>query len=223
MSRLDVPRDRITVCSPGAPAWAPRGDHGSGFTVQGSTLGPILFIGTIEPRKNVPTLIAAYRRLVSRLPAAPDLILAGRAHQGAAAILGELAAPPLAGRARHLGYVSDDQREQLYRDASMIVLPSFEEGFGMPALEAMTIGVPVIASNRGALPEVVGDAGLLVEAEDIEGFANAMERLLQDGALSSRYAELGIERARRFSWTASAGVLLQAYGRALERRAGRAS
>jgi glycosyltransferase involved in cell wall biosynthesis len=226
MSRLNVPRERITVCSPGAPAWN-QGSRfkvqGSGFRVHGPKPGPILFVGTIEPRKNVPTLIAAYRRLLSRVPAAPDLILAGRAHQEAAAVLGELAAPPLAGRARHLGYVTDHQREQLYRDASMVVLPSFEEGFGMPALEAMTIGVPVIASNRGALPEVVGDAGLLVDAEDIGGFANAMERLLQDQTLSSRCVEFGIERARRFSWTASAEALLQAYGRALQRRAGRAS
>jgi len=214
-SRLHVPRERIFVCSPGAPAWPPRRVPGRA--------GPILFVGTIEPRKNVPTLLEAYARLLSRLPGAPDLILAGRVDQASAGVIGELASPPLAGRVSHLGYVSDDRREGLYREASMLVLPSFEEGFGMPALEAMTIGVPVVASNRGALPELVGDAGLLVDAQDANGFADAMEGLLLDPSLASRCVEAGIERARRFSWRGSAELLLDAYGRALTHRAGRAS
>ena len=214
VSRLHVPRERITVCTPGAPSWTPRAPG-----VQGSEAGPILFVGTVEPRKNVPTLLAAYGRLLSRLPDAPGLILAGGAPRESAAIIGELSAPPLAGHAKHIGYVPDEQREPLYRAASILVVPSFDEGFGMTALEAMTIGVPVVASNRGALPEVIGDAGLLVDPEDAEGFAAAMERLLRDKDLRNRYAELGIERARRFSWTASAEGAIQAYGRAIEQRA----
>ena len=213
-ARLHVPRERITICSPGAPRWKPRRTP--------PTPGSILFVGTIEPRKNVPGLLAAYRQLVSRVPSAPPLLLAGGVYdRDSADVIADLARPPLAGRVRHLGYVSGERRERLYREASMLVLPSFEEGFGMPVLEAMSMGVPVIASNRGALPEVVGDAGLLMAPEDPAGFADAMERLLADDGLARECAERGIERARAFSWTASAERLLEAYGRAVVRRAER--
>lgn len=214
-TRLGVERARITVCYPGAPAWARRKPSG--------TAGPILFVGTIGPRKNVPTLVNAYRRLISRRSATPDLILAGAAGPRSSATLSELGFGPLAGRARHLGYVSDHERQQLYRDASMLVLPSFDEGFGMTALEAMTVGVPVIVSNRGALPEVVGDAGILCDPHDDEGLAEIMERLLDDPALAERCAELGVARSRLFDWGASADRLIDAYRQALERRRARRS
>ncbi len=118
-------------------------------------------MGTIEPRKNVATLLRAYAELLAREPDAPPLVLAGGLTPACASVLDDLARPPLAGRARHVGYVSGAERERLYRDASMVVLPSFDEGFGLPALEAMTIGVPAVVSSRGALPEVVGAAGLV--------------------------------------------------------------
>lgn len=211
--RLDVDRSRITVCYPGAPAWGRRKAVGPA--------GPILFVGTIEPRKNVPTLLNAYRRLINRRAGTPDLVLAGRAGPGSSATLAELGVAPLAGRARHLGYVSDQERLQLYRDASMLVLPSFDEGFGMTALEAMTVGVPVIVSNRGALPEVVGDAGIICDPQDDEGLAEAMERLLDDDAMAERCAELGAARSRLFDWGASADRLIGAYRQAVERRRAR--
>lgn len=216
VARLGVPRDRITICPSGAPPWKPR--------PAGARRGPILFVGTIEPRKNVPTLLAAYRTLLARLPSAPDLILAGgAAGDEGRQVLDALAQPPLAGRATHAGYVSGDRREQLYRDASMLVLPSFDEGFGLPALEAMTIGVPVIAANRGALPEVLGGAGLLVDPEDVDGLAESMARLAQDEALAADCRERGIARSARYSWSASADALLQAYRRAIESRRRRTS
>lgn len=211
VSRLGVPRDRLTICSPGAPSWAPRR--------RPDRRGPILFVGTIEPRKNVPVLLEAYARLVARHPSAPDLLLAGGlGHQASAAALARLDAPPLAGRARHLGYVAGGRRERLFHEASMLVLPSLDEGFGMPALEAMTVGLPVVASARGALPEVIGDAGQLCEPEDAEGFAQGMARLLEDEAFATRCAEAGIARARRFSWAASADALVDAYRQAIARR-----
>ena len=97
----------------------------------------------------------------------------------------------------------------------MVVMPSLDEGFGMPALEAMTIGVPVVAANRGALPEVVGDAGLLVEP-DAEALADAMTRILDDPALAQKLGGAGIERAKRFSWDASAARLVDVYRAAIE-------
>lgn len=210
-SRLGVSRDRLVVCRPGAPAWRPR------TALPGA--GPILFVGTVEPRKNLPALFAAYERVVAGRPDAPPLLLAGGTVEQSAAILHRLAGRPLLeGRVRPLGYVTDEAREQLYRDASMLVLPSFEEGFGLPAVEAMQIGVPVVASTAGALPEVVGDAGMLVDPADEHALAQAIERLLGDPGLRQAHAEAGRQRARQFSWRASAAALLAAYQDVVARR-----
>jgi len=212
-SRLAVPREVIAICPPGAPRWQPLERHATG--------GPILFMGTIEPRKNVGALLRAYAQLLARKPDAPPLTLAGKVTSACQGLLDELSRPPLAGRARHVGYVFGPERERLYREASMLVLPSLDEGFGMPALEAMTVGVPVVVSNRGALPEVVGDAGLLVEPDDASGMASAMERILSDPALATKLARDGVVRARRFGWDASAARLVEAYASAVERRRSR--
>jgi glycosyltransferase involved in cell wall biosynthesis len=211
--RLGVERSRIAICPPGAPAWAP--------IDRPSPNGPILFMGTIEPRKNVGMLLRAYGHLLHRQPAAPPLVLAGRVAPSCQHLLRELESAPLAGHVRTAGYVSGAERERLFREASMLVLPSLDEGFGMPALEAMSVGVPVVASNRGALPEVIGDAGLLVDAEDPEGLAAAMARLLAEPELACRLSEAGKARASRFTWKASAGTLASAYRAAVERRRAR--
>ncbi len=211
-SQLGADGDRVTICPVGAPAWAPIERRGS---ASGSH---VLFMGTIEPRKNVQTLLRAYAELIARNPDAPPLLLAGRLAPACQPLLDELARPPLAGRVRHLGYVNEAERERLYREASIVVLPSLDEGFGLPALEAMTIGVPVVVSSRGALPEVVGRAGLIVDAEDVAGLATAMDRILKDPALAQACSLAGIEQARRFSWDGSAGRLMQAYVSAIERR-----
>jgi glycosyltransferase involved in cell wall biosynthesis len=210
-SRLGVRRDRMVICRPGAPAWSPR-------TLPPEP-GPLLFVGTIEPRKNLPTLFAAYERVVAARPEAPPLLLAGGIVEGSAPILDDLAGRPLvASRVRHLGYVSESELLRLYRDASMLLLPSLDEGFGMTALEAMHMGVPVVASARGALPEVVGDAGTLVDPLDARELAHAIERLLASPEARLRQAEAGKVRARRFSWHAAAAELLAAYQDALARR-----
>jgi glycosyltransferase involved in cell wall biosynthesis len=213
-SRLGVAPERIVVCRPGAPpvSDAPRPERP----------GPILFVGTIEPRKNLPTLFAAYEQLVARTPGAPPLVLAGGAVEQSEEILGDLRArATLASRVDYRGYVSDAERQALYASASMLVLPSFHEGFGLPAVEAMQAGVPVIASTAGALPEVVGAAGITVDPADAAGFSAAMERLLKDPIEWRRRAEAGREQARLFSWTASADTLLAAYRDAFARRTAR--
>ena len=202
--RLSVPAERIIICSPGAPAWPVR----PAMPVN----GPILFIGTLEPRKNVGALLRAYAALLHKMPNAPDLWLAGGATAASTDWLRTIGQPPLAGHVKHLGYIPSDRRYDLYAQAAMLVLPSHLEGFGIPALEAMTVGVPVIVSNRGALPEVTGGAAQVVEPDDAEGMADAMRRYLEDprGAASSAIA-LGIARARHYSWDASAATLLARY------------
>ena len=208
--RLGVPGDRIFVVSSGAPAWTPRAEQPS--------RGPILFVGTLEPRKNVGTLLDAYRLLLDRVPDAPPLWLAGGAGNAAAPWLHAIAQPPLAGRVVHLGYVADDRRHELYSQASMLVLPSHLEGFGLPVLEAMTAGVPVVVSTGGALPEVAGDAAPAVAPEDANGFASAMARYLTDrGAVASAVVK-GFARAREYSWEASARTLMQVYVDLVARR-----
>jgi glycosyltransferase involved in cell wall biosynthesis len=214
-SKLGVADDRVTICPVGAPSWEPTENRGPAAGRH------VLFMGTIEPRKNVGVLLRAYAELIVRNPDAPPLVLAGRLAPACGTLLDELSRPPLAGRVRHLGYVSAAERERLYRAASIVVLPSLDEGFGLPALEAMTIGVPVVVSSRGALPDVVGRAGLIVDPEDVSGLAGAMNRILKDPALAHECSVAGIEQARRFSWDDSAARLMQAYVSAVERRRSR--
>ena len=215
-SKLGVDDDRVTVCPNGAPAWAPLERREPGGQIR-----PILFMGTIEPRKNVKTLLRAYADLLARRPDAPPLVLAGRVAPACQSLLDELTRSPLSEHVRHVGYVAGPERERLYREASMVVLPSLDEGFGLPALEAMTIGVPVVVSSRGALPEVVGHAGLIVDPDDVAGLASAMDRLSSDPALARTCSAEGIVQSRRFSWDQSAARLIEAYVSAVERRRSR--
>jgi len=210
-SRLQVPLDRITVCYPGAPRWHPRSEP--------SAPGPILHMGTIEPRKNVGAIIKAYRAMVERDPGVPPLLFAGRMTVSEESILSPDDKALLRDRVLFFGYVTDEQRKRLYREASLLVIASTDEGFGIPALEAMTVGLPVVAAARGSLPEVIGDAGLLVDADNATLLADAMRRLLDDGDLRRDLAKRGLERAKRFEWGASADLLLEAFRGAIARRA----
>jgi glycosyltransferase involved in cell wall biosynthesis len=207
-TRLGIPRERVAVCYPGAPPWRVR-EESSG--------GPILHVGTIEPRKNVPALIRAYLALAARSNV-PPLVLAGRVGMAVDDLFPPGAPESLRSRIRFRGYVSDEERLRLYREASLLVVPSADEGFGIPALEAMTIGCPVVASSRGSLPEVIGDAGLLVDPDDGAALGDAMRRVLSDQTLRREMAARGVARSRAFDWDASAGRLLEVFAGAIERR-----
>lgn len=202
--RLEVDPSRIVVCPAGAPAWA--ADMG---TDQPKT--HVLFVGTIEPRKNIDGLLDAWTRVVEEMPSAPPLVLAGRATPSAAPALARLRAAPLTGRVRHAGYVDDAGRRALYAGAAALVLPSFHEGFGLTALEAMAAGVPVVASNRGSLPELIGDAGLKVDPADPAAMSRAIQLVLGDAATRARLSAAGRARAAAYSWDASAVTLIEAY------------
>jgi glycosyltransferase involved in cell wall biosynthesis len=180
--------------------------------------GHLLFLGTLERRKNVGALLDAYTRLLQRYSSFPPLVLAGRATEDAVEWLARINAPPLAGRVRHLGYVDPEERERLYASARVLVLPSLDEGFGLTALEAMSAGVPVVASNRGSLPEVIGDGGIFIEPHDIDGLAAAIERMVIDPEEARRSARAGLARVRAFTWDGSAQTLRRAYADAVVRR-----
>jgi alpha-1,3-rhamnosyl/mannosyltransferase len=209
--QLGVPSDHISICPPGAPEWTPRSTPPAD--------GYVLFLGTLEPRKNVGGLLDAYERLVTtqrRSSKVPDLVLAGKAADGSHVWLDRIGRPPLAGHVRHIGYVEPANRRALYDGARLLVQPSFDEGFGIPVLEAMTAGVPVVASNRGALPEVLGDTGLLVDPEDADAMAAAIARMIDDGALAAASAAKGVLRSHEFSWAHTAQRVVDAYQRAID-------
>jgi glycosyltransferase involved in cell wall biosynthesis len=222
--RLDVRREHIAVCTPGAPAWKPR-DHQPAN-------GYILFLGTLEPRKNLGGLLDAYERLLDaptggsehvavrrqQTDAVPELVIAGKATAESLPLLERLKRPPLIGHVRHVGYVDPSKRQALYGGARLLVQPSFEEGFGLPVLEAMTLGVPVVAANRGALPEVLGTAGSLVDPDDPRALAAAIGRLLDDPAYAAACAERGIQRAREFQWGRTATRVYETYEQAITHR-----
>jgi glycosyltransferase involved in cell wall biosynthesis len=211
--RLDIPTDRISVCPYGRPDWAPR-------AAPPADGGYVLFLGTLEPRKNVGGLLDAFERLSNQPQAKPrvQLVLAGQATPEAQPWLDRIARPPLSGRVRYLGYVDPDRRRELYAGARLLVQPSFEEGFGFPVLEAMTLGVPVVAANRGALPELLGGAGTLVEPDDPDQIAAAIGRLLDDEALAVASAAKGVARSCHFSWRDTAHRAYEAYQLAIDHR-----
>jgi len=209
--RLNVSATKIDVCPPGAPDWTPR--------AAAPADGYVLFFGTLEPRKNLGGLLDAYERLIqSRRGDVPELLIAGKPLPGSQASLERISRPPLQGMARHIGYVDPANRRSLYEGARLLVQPSFEEGFGIPVLEAMTVGVPVVAAARGALPEVLGDAGPLIDPENPDELAVAIARIIDNPDVAATAAERGLQRSRRFNWLETARRVYAGYARAIEHR-----
>lgn len=173
----------------------------------------ILFVSTIEPRKNVPTLLMAYKQLLDNYHADVSLLLGGEKGWLFDEVFALVEKLGLHGRARFLGRVSPEDLLGLYNAARLLVHPAFYEGFGLPPLEAMACGTPVVASNTSSLPEVVGDAALLVDPTDVDGMAVAMWRVLSDETLRQQMIEKGLKRARLFSWRKAALETLEIYRR----------
>jgi glycosyltransferase involved in cell wall biosynthesis len=170
----------------------------------------LVFSGSLEPRKNLPLLLAAHRRLRAEDPDWPPLVLMGPPGWGPGLDLDGL--PP--GAVRLTGYLSDDDLRSVVAGARALVYPSLYEGFGLPPLEAMAAGVPVVASAAGAVPEAVGDAAVLVPVGDADAFAAALAGLLDDESARARLAGRGLVRAAGFTWTKCAAGLADLYRRA---------
>ena len=178
-------------------------------------------MGTLEPRKNVGVLLDAWT-LVAKADPRARLRVAGGVAPGGEEWLTRMRSAPLSQTVEYAGYVEPGARRALYEGARALILPSLHEGFGLPVLEAMSLGVPVIASNRGALPEVVGDAGLVVSAEDPRGLADAIRAVLGQPERAAAMRQRGLARAATFTWAAAARTLYDAYGRLLSGEAARA-
>jgi glycosyltransferase involved in cell wall biosynthesis len=156
----------------------------------------VLNVGAIQTRKNIARLVEAFEALDGDW----RLVLAGSAGYGGDAIQARIATSPARERITVTGYISTEQLAGWYARASIFAFPSLDEGFGMPVLEAMAAGVPVVTSNRSALPEVAGDAALLVNPESTEELTEALRRLAQDEGLRADLARRGTARAGFFTW-----------------------
>ncbi len=215
VERFGVAQDRVYCCPPGAPTWA---TLGRGPNVPSK--GYALLLGTLEARKNIGVVLDAFTRLAqSGRP--PTLVLAGSQTADATEWLERISQAPLKGIVHYVGYVPDDRRELLFAGARMLLLPSLDEGFGLTALEAMSAGVPLVASNRGSLPEVVAQGGLLLEPDDVDRWTSVIDRLAGDDAMARDLACAGLERAKAFTWEGTAATLAQAYRDAVARRGAR--
>lgn len=164
-------------------------------------------VGRIEPRKDHATLMRAYHKLG---PGVPPLVIVGQRDFGYGEFDAALKALPAASDVRVWGDVDDKELPVLLRHAQVFIYPSLAEGFGMPPLEAMACGVPVITSDATALPEVVGDAGLLFAPGDADGLARQLDALMRDATLRQTLARRGVERAKTYSWDEGARQLRQA-------------
>lgn len=173
----------------------------------------ILYVGTIEPRKNLVRLIQAYEKLKKETGIPHQLVLAGGKGWNSEEIYSTIKKSP---DILPIGYVSDAGKNTLYQAAELFVFPSLYEGFGIPPLEAMTFGCPVVSSNAASLPEVVGDAAELVDPMNVESIAEGMWKVLSDNLCRAELVHKGYQQAKKFNWDDSAKKLMQICREVLE-------
>lgn len=203
---MNIDRDKVSVVHLGSsPEFCPepQPDDEEALRFYGISKPYVLFVGTLEPRKNINLLIKGFDRVV-KSGRDIHLVLAGRRGWMAQAIFDELERRDLLGRVHITGYVREKYLPPLYRQAAALVYPSLYEGFGLPPLEAMASGTPVIVARNSSLPEVVGDAGIYIDALSVGDVADAMDRVLGDQELADSLRRKGLERARKFSWEKAA-------------------
>lgn len=209
---FDVDPERVVAVHLGAPAIGP-GDPDEGRRLAGAERY-VLAVGTVEPRKGLPLLVDAFDDLA---PAHPDLhlVIAGPDGWGVEALDRATERATHRDRVVRLGWVSDRQRADLLRGATVFAFPSVYEGFGLPPLEAMRAGVPVVATDAGAVPEVVGEAAEVVATGDRAALAAALDRVLRDERRRAELIAAGTANLERFSWERTADGLVDLFERAV--------
>lgn len=204
VSLLDLPPERVHVVPWGIPP------------VREPTTTPpveppfVLALGTVEPRKDYPTLVHAF----SELAAADDrlrLVVAGAEGWGSATLTQAIALRNLEDKVIRLGYVNEEERNALLWNAAVLAYPSLYEGFGFPPLEAMAAGVPVVATRAGGVPEVVGDAAILVDAGDVGALSHALSSAIGEDDLRAGLIERGHRQAASYSWAETAEAMIALY------------
>lgn len=213
IQRYHVPESRVTVAYAGCPSafLEPAVSRGAASRIEGLPDRYFLYVGRIQPRKNLSRLIQAFEMLCARHPDFPQhLVIAGDTGWLYADIFKQAEASPVRSRIHFQGFVPDAALPALMANADALLLVSLWEGFGLPVAEAMALGTPVIASNCSSLPEVAGDAGLLVDPYDVDAIAGAMERIALDAVFCEACKRRGPEQARRFTWERTAGLLAEA-------------
>ncbi|MDE1546528.1 glycosyltransferase family 1 protein [Dechloromonas agitata] len=177
-----------------------------------------LFVGTLEPRKNLGRLISAFSALPQRLREQVCLVIAGGDGWGGVNVASIAERFGVERNIRVLGYVSEEQLATLYSHALFLAMPSLYEGFGLPLLEAMARGIPVLASDCSSMPEVVGNAGVLVDPHDVSSIVKGLVEILENGARRSELSKLALLNASRFSWDKAAKETLEVFEDAIEIR-----
>ena len=212
---LGVSPDKVTTihlaANPIFAAAYPPADVAATTAALGVGEGFVLAVGTLEPRKNLPTLLHAYARLRRDSGVVAPLVLVGGRGWLDEDVFRTIDTLDLSAAVRHLSQVSDRQLAHLYRAAGVLAFPSHYEGFGLPALEAMHAGCPVVASDRGSLPEVVGQAGVLLPPDDVDAWATTLAAVLSAGDLAAGLRRAGPEQARAFTWRKTAAATLALY------------
>jgi len=204
---LGVPPERIDVTPMGAD---PRVYHPA-VTPHRRTLPYVLAVGALQPRKNFRLLIRAFKRACAQCDSPVELLIAGQRGWMWEPIEEEAKSPPFADRVHLLGYVPDEELPSLYRGALCFAMPSLYEGFGIPLVEAMACGTPVIASSTSSFPEVVGDAGLLLNPADELLWADRLVTLLRDEELRQSLSRKAVLQARSFTWESMTAKTIEAY------------
>jgi glycosyltransferase involved in cell wall biosynthesis len=211
---LGVPRDRVDVTPLGTDLRPAPAEAVEAVRRRLGIDGPYLLgLGTVEPRKDLPALVRAFAALAGELP--HRLVVAGLAGWGAGALAAAVAASGVGERILLAGYVPEAEKAALLTGAEVFVYPSRYEGFGLPVLEAMACGTPVVTTTGGSLPEVAGDAAVVVEPGDHGALAAAIAKLADDPAARQDAAARGRARAAGFTWERCTDLTVAAYRRAL--------
>jgi len=213
LSHLDIEAHRVTaIHEPISPFFGRRNQNGKVFDLEP---GFILSVGAIDRRKNLSGLLSAFALLRERRSSVPLLVLVGAPSGDGFDVSAEIERRGLSGFVRCLGRVSDEILAELYGAAGVFVFPSLYEGFGLPVVEAMASGTPVVASGTTSIPEIAGDAALFVNPQDPREIEAAIERVLDDKGLRSWLVEQGLARAAQYSLQSQAEKLHQLYERVL--------
>lgn len=209
---LDLPEEKVTPI-PLAPSPRVQPVEGRSLEVFRMKWGVerpyIIAVGTLEPRKNLPTLLRAFASIKDQIE--HDLVLVGPKGWLTGELERTIQELHLGDRLRLTGFVSDEELGGWYSGADLFCFPSYYEGFGLPSVEAMRCGTPVLASNTSSFPDVVGDAGVLLSPHDVDAWAETIRALLGDASRLAEMRQMGLRRAGQFSWSRTAEETYQVY------------